>query len=388
MRTVKSRATTVGGVGSRQRDRERLVSSSSSSSYPSTRKGGGSSRMPSRLVTMSLRKQRVLIASKDKQGSKATGRRERESKLEKLAAKPEVKEATLLIDCPDAKGVVAASASMLYGQGCNLLETDQHSCPDAGLFFQRIHFDYSDCYLGNTEAAITGLEAAIESVASRFDMKWRISYANKLKRMAILVSKFDHCLYDILLRKNSNELKCEIPLIISNHETLSHIGEQFEIPFYHLPMVKDPNATPDQKIEAKLRQENEIENLLEEYDIDTVVLARYMQVLSDDFCKRHETHTINIHHSFLPAFEGGYPYHRAYDRGVKIIGATAHYITADLDAGPIIDQDVIRISHRDSVEDMIQKGRNLERSVLSRALSWHLQDKVLIHNNKTVVFGY
>merc|ERR1712144_23200 len=297
-------------------------------------------------------------------------------------------EATLLMDCPSQQGVVAACASMLYAQGCNILETDQYSCPYKGLFFQRIRFDYSDCYLGNTEVAIAGLEAAIESVASRFHMKWSMRCGDKPKRMAILVSKFDHCLYDILLRKNSNELKCEIPLIISNHETLSHIGEQFEIPFYHLPMVKDPNATPDQKIEAKLRQENEIENLLEEYDIDTVVLARYMQVLSDDFCKRHETHTINIHHSFLPAFEGGYPYHRAYDRGVKIIGATAHYITADLDAGPIIDQDVIRISHRDSVEDMIQKGRNLERSVLSRALSWHLQDKVLIHNNKTVVFGY
>ena len=233
------------------------------------------------------------------------------------------KEATLLIDCVDAKGVVAASASMLYGQGCNILETDQHSQPDAGLFFQRVHFDYSDCYLGSSDASIQALEAAIESVATRFDMKWKISYANKLKRMAVLVSKFDHCLYDILLRKNSKELNCEIPLIISNHDTLRPVAEQFNIPFYHLPMEKKPDASPAEKMEAKLKQEAQIEDLLKEFDIDVVVLARYMQVLSDDFCKRHESHTINIHHSFLPAFEGGYPYHRAYDRGVKIIGATA-----------------------------------------------------------------
>merc|ERR1711959_90341 len=298
-------------------------------------------------------------------------------------------QATLLMDCLSQQGVVAACASMLYAQGCNILETDQYSCPYKGLFFQRIRFDYSDCYLGNTEVAIAGLEAAIESVASRFHMKWSMRCGDKPKRMAILVSKFDHCLYDILLRKKSKELKCEIPLIISNHETLRHVGEQFGIPFYHLPTESmKQDATTDQKMKAKLNHEAEIEKLLVEYDIDTVVLARYMQVLSENFCKRHERHTINIHHSFLPAFEGGRPYHRAYDRGVKMIGPTAHYITADLDAGPIIDQDVIRISHRDSVEDMIQKGRNLERSVLSRALSWHLQDKVLIHNNKTVVFGY
>ena len=307
---------------------------------------------------------------------------------EKGLAATKDKEATLLIDCPDAKGVVAACASMLYGQGCNILDLDQHSQPDAGLFFQRIHFDYSDCYLGNTEAAVMGIEAAVKSVADRFDMKWTLSYSNKPKRMAVLVSKFDHCLYDILLRKNAHELKCEIPLIISNHDTLRHIADQFGIPFFHLPMKKVPNATEEEKLAFKLEQEAAIESLLTKYDIDVIVLARYMQVLSDDFCKRHETHTINIHHSFLPAFEGGYPYHRAYTRGVKVIGATAHYITADLDAGPIIDQDVIRISHRDQVEDMIQKGKNLERSVLSRALSWHLEDRVLIHNNKTVVFGY
>ena len=347
--------------------------------------------VPGRVVRTLASRNHVLIASKDRSpssfGSERSSSTERQLP-DSLMAKKEPMEATLLIDCPDAKGVVAASASMLYGQGCNILETDQHSQPDAGLFFQRVHFDYSDCYLGNSEHAIKGLEAAIESVATRFDMKWKISYGNKLKRMAVLVSKFDHCLYDILLRKNSKELDCEIPLIISNHDTLRHVAEQFEVPFFHLPMDKKPNATEEEKFEAKLRQEAEIEKLIEQYDIDVVVLARYMQVLSDDFCRRHETHTINIHHSFLPAFEGGYPYHRAYDRGVKIIGATAHYITADLDAGPIIDQDVIRISHRDSVEDMIQKGRNLERSVLSRALSWHLQDRVLIHNNKTVVFGY
>jgi len=343
----------------------------------------GGSRRSLRRRASPRRRQAGYVASRDKASYDSRQRHKVEVDLKKVPM-----EATLLIDCPDAKGVVAASASMLYGQGCNIIETDQHSCPDAGLFFQRLHFDYSDCYLGNSEAALVGLEAAIESVADRFDMKWSLSFSNKPKRMAVLVSKFDHCLYDILLRKNSKELECEIPLIISNHDDLRHVGEQFGIPFYHLPMRKDPSATPDQKMGFKLEQEAEIERLLEEYDIDVVVLARYMQVLSDDFCRRHESHTINIHHSFLPAFEGGYPYHRAYDRGVKIIGATAHYITADLDAGPIIDQDVIRISHRDSVGDMIQKGRNLERSVLSRALSWHLEDRVLIHNNKTVVFGY
>ena len=275
------------------------------------------------------------IASKDPSSRSDGGRsrRERQNGESNLTAAGEPREATLLVDCPDAKGVVAASATMLYGQGCNIIETDQHACPDAGLFFQRIHFDYSECYLGSSEAAIAGLEAAIESVADRFDMKWSLSLGNKPKRMAVLVSKFDHCLYDILLRKNSKELDCEIPVIISNHDDLRHIGEQFGIPFYHLPMRIDSNFSEEQKLAAKHEQESEIELLLKQYDIDVVVLARYMQVLSDDFCERHQAHTINIHHSFLPAFEGGYPYHRAYDRGVKIIGATAHYITADLDAG-------------------------------------------------------
>jgi len=377
------------------------LSSSSSSSLARPQRSGVGFGSPSpsssrrrdaaRVFAGHRRNRAAAVGSKERQERKAASLgAQQQPKLDKLVAYGDgPKEATLLIDCPDAKGVVAASASMLYGQGCNILETDQHAQPDAGLFFQRVHFDYTECYLGSGEAAMTGLEAAIESVASRFDMKWSISYANKLKRMAVLVSKFDHCLYDILLRQKSGELRCDIPLIISNHDTLSHVGEQFGIPFHHLPMADlPPEATAEEKMAAKLAQEAEIEVLLEDYDVDVVVLARYMQVLSDEFCQRHESHTINIHHSFLPAFEGGRPYHRAYDRGVKIIGATAHYITADLDAGPIIDQDVIRISHRDSVADMIQKGRNLERSVLSRALAWHLEDRVLIHNNKTVVFGY
>jgi len=368
--------------------RRYVVSSSSaaSSASPSPRGGSRARKLNPSRATSGRHANKATLPKTNDNGTGTQRQLERNTAAQDT---PPRKEATLLIDCPDSKGVVAASASMLYGQGCNILETDQHSQPDAGLFFQRVHFDYSDCYLGSSDASIRGLEAAIESVATRFDMKWTISYANKQKRMAVLVSKFDHCLYDILLRKNSKELSCEIPLIISNHDTLRPVAEQFSTPFYHLPMEKLPAAaSPEEKLEAKMKQEAQIEQLLKEFDIDVVVLARYMQVLSDDFCRRHESHTINIHHSFLPAFEGGYPYHRAYDRGVKIIGATAHYITADLDAGPIIDQDVIRISHRDSVEDMIQKGRNLERSVLSRALSWHLQDRILIHNNKTVVFGY
>ena len=264
---------------------------------------------------------------------------------------------------------------------------EQHSQPDSCLFFQRVHFDYSDSFLGNGEAAERGIEQAIDSIASRFDMTWRVSYTRRKKRMAILVSKLDHCLYDILLRKKSGEFDVDIPLIISNHATLAPVAKQFGIPFHHLPLVRDPaNKSAEQFAREKQEQEAEIERLVESNGIDVIVLARYMQVMTEGFCARHSDHTINIHHSFLPAFEGGYPYHRAYERGVKVIGATAHYATAELDAGPIIEQDVIRISHRDSVEDMVKKGRNLERTVLSHALGWHLADRVMVHGNKTVVF--
>ena len=200
--------------------------------------------------------------------------------------------------------------------------------------------------------------------------------------MGILVSKLDHCLWDLLVRYKNNELKCEIPIIMSNHAELKYIADQFDIPFLHLPMV----IVDDDKVLAKKKQEALIDAALTKYKVDTLILARYMQIMSDDFCAKHAEHTINIHHSFLPAFEGGRPYHRAKERGVKLIGATAHYATAKLDAGPIIVQDVQPISNRDSVKDMVRKGKDLERVVLSKALRYHLESRVLVHDNKTVVF--
>ncbi|GIL43556.1 hypothetical protein Vafri_1256 [Volvox africanus] len=284
--------------------------------------------------------------------------------------------ANLLLQCPDQKGVIAAVSQLLYGFGCNIIASDQFSDPSSGMFFQRITFDYNDIVIGPGNMSV--LERAIAELATRFSMKWQISYKNKVKRMAVLVSKQDHCLYDLLIRHRSGELRCHIPLIISNHPDLKHIADTFEVPFHHLPLSKEPGS--------KEYQEAAIEQLLVSENIDVMILARYMQIFSQGFCERHWQHTINIHHSFLPAFEGARPYHRAHERGVKIIGATAHFATAELDAGPIIDQGVTRITHRDSVEDMIRKGRDLERMVLARAVRWHLDDRVLVFNNKTVVF--
>ncbi|GLC51478.1 hypothetical protein PLESTB_000506900 [Pleodorina starrii] len=284
--------------------------------------------------------------------------------------------ANLLLQCPDQKGVIAAVSQLLYGFGCNIVCSDQFSDQSTSMFFQRITFDFSDIVIGPGNTAI--LERAIAELATRYGMKWQISYKDKIKRLAILVSKQDHCLYDLLIRHRSGELRCEIPLIISNHPDLKHIADTFGVPFHHLPLSKDPGS--------KEQQEAALESLLARERVDVMILARYMQIFSTAFCERNWQHTINIHHSFLPAFEGARPYHRAHERGVKIIGATAHFATAELDAGPIIDQAVTRITHRDSVEDMIRKGRDLERLVLARAVRWHLDDRVMVYNNKTVVF--
>jgi formyltetrahydrofolate deformylase len=221
------------------------------------------------------------------------------------------------------------------------------------------------------------LERAIAEVAQRFEMRARIAYGNPKKRMAIMVSKYDHCLHDLVLRQRAGELDCEIPLIVSNHPDLGSIAHSYGIPFHCLPV------TP----ETKDAQEQALFALLDREKVDLVVLARYMQIVSAEFCKRFSERAINIHHSFLPAFVGGKPYHQAYERGVKIVGATAHYVTSDLDEGPILEQDVMRVSHRDSVDDLVRKGRDLERMVLSRAVRAHLEDRVLVYNNKTVVFG-
>ena len=265
---------------------------------------------------------------------------------------------------------MAALAQTLSGHGANILAADQHRDSLEGQFFQRIEFDGSEL-----QTDWTSLERGIGEVADRFGMEWRLSRARR-RRVAIFVSKYDHCLWDLLLRHQAGELPCEIPLIVSNHPDLEPVAQQFGIRYRVFPISKETKAAQE---EAELA-------LLAEQQIDLVVLARYMQILSKRFTDRMPGQVINIHHSFLPAFVGGKPYHQAAARGVKLIGATAHYATSDLDEGPIIEQGVVRTSHRDSVGDLIRKGRDVERSVLARAVRWHLEDRILIYGNKTVVF--
>ena len=284
--------------------------------------------------------------------------------------------ATLLVTCNDCPGLVASLAQALYGQGANILDADQHTDPIAGKFFQRIHFQDSELCGPDPDAAARRLESTVRAVAARFGMRWRLHYGRQVQRVALFVSKTDHCLYDLLLRQRAGELRGEIALIVSNHETLRPVAEQFDVPYRCFPVT----PASKQEVEAK-----EIA-LLREQQIDLVVLARYMQVLSEDFIDAFESRIINIHHSFLPAFAGGKPYHQAAQRGVKLIGATAHYATTDLDEGPIIEQDVIRVSHRETADDLVAKGRDVERTVLSRAVRWHLEDRILVYDNKTVVF--
>ena len=280
--------------------------------------------------------------------------------------------ATLLVTCPDARGIVAALAQVLYGHGANILDADQHTDLVAGQFFQRIRFD-----VGDLSTDQTSLETAVGEVAVRFDMDWRIAYSGTVKRMAIFVSKYDHCLWDLLLRHRAGEFACEIPVIVSNHPDLAPIAEQFGIRYEVFEITKATKAAQEEREVA----------LLKELGIDLVVMARYMQILSEDFISQFPARIINIHHSFLPAFMGSRPYHRAFERGVKLVGATAHYATSDLDEGPIIEQDVARTSHRDAVRDLLRKGRDLERTVLARAVRLYLEDRIAVYENKTVVFG-
>ncbi|MDD9947650.1 MAG: formyltetrahydrofolate deformylase [Myxococcales bacterium] len=280
--------------------------------------------------------------------------------------------ATVLVCCPDRRGLVAALAQLLYGHGVNILDADQHTDVPAGKFFQRIAVDLSEMHTDRLT-----LERALSEVAERFEMRHRIEYADRPKRMAILVSKYEHCLQDLLLRHRAGELACEIAMVISNHADLAPVAQFHGLPFHHCPIVDGD----------KLAQEQAVNALLDAAKVDLLVLARYMQILSSGMCERWQERVINIHHSFLPAFVGGRPYHQAHRRGVKVIGATAHYATPDLDEGPIIEQDVMRVSHRDSVGDLIAKGRDLERVVLARAVRAHLEDRVLVYDNKTVVFA-
>lgn len=278
--------------------------------------------------------------------------------------------ATLLISCPDQKGLVAKIASFIYANGGNIIHADQHTDFAAGLFLTRLEWQLEGF---NLPRDIIG--TAFNAIAQPLQATWQLHFSDTVPRIAIWVSKQDHCLYDLLWRQRSRELNVDIPLIISNHPNLGAIAEQFNIDYHYSPITQD----------TKRDQEKKQLELLKKYKIDLVVLAKYMQVLSLEFIAQFPT-IINIHHSFLPAFAGANPYHRAYDRGVKIIGATAHYATADLDEGPIIEQDVVRVSHRDSVEDLIRKGKDLERVVLARAVRLHLQNRVLVYGNRTVVF--
>ena len=279
--------------------------------------------------------------------------------------------ATLLVGCPDRKGIVASLAQLLYGHGANILDSDQHSDPVEGQFFQRIRFDLSTLTTDRI-----ALENGILEVAERFKMDWRLAYGNRTRRVAIFASKHTHCLYDLLIRYRAGELACEVAMVVSNHADAAAIAQHFEVPFHHLPITA----------EGRVGQEAAAIELVERAGVDLIVLARYMQILSPEFVARFPSRIINIHHSFLPAFVGANPYRQAYVRGVKLIGATSHYVTADLDQGPIIEQATIRCSHRDTVDDLVRKGKDLEKIVLAAAVRWHLDDRVLVYAGKTVVF--
>lgn len=281
--------------------------------------------------------------------------------------------ARLLITCDDRPGIVASVSNFLYSHGANITALDQHSTdPEGGEFFMRLEFQTPHLDLSKP-----ALENAFkEVVAERFDMTWSVSYAAQLKRMAILVSKEDHALTELLWRWRQGKLPAELTMVISNHPDLRESVEGFGVPYHHVAVDK----------ENKAQSEAEILRLMEG-KTDLVVLARYMQILSGEFIGQYPVRIINIHHSFLPAFVGANPYRQAYERGVKLIGATAHYATEELDAGPIIEQDVARVSHRYSVADLRELGRDLERRVLTRAVQWHLEDRVIVHGNKTVVFA-
>ena len=279
--------------------------------------------------------------------------------------------AVLLISCADQKGLVAAVSDFLYRNGGNIIHADQHTDHEEGVFLQRVEWDIARFSIDRA-----GMHEAFRPIAERFGMAWALRFSDETPRMAILASKMHHCLYDLLARWRLGELRCEIPLIISNHQDAEPIAADFGIEFHHLPVTA----------ETKGDQEAHMVRLLEGAGVDVVVLARYMQVLSDGFVTRYPNRIINIHHSFLPAFAGAKPYHQAHERGVKIIGATGHYATPELDQGPIIEQGVAPVSHRDSVDDLIRKGRDLEKIVLARAVDLHLRHRVLVYGNKTVVF--
>lgn len=279
----------------------------------------------------------------------------------------------ILINCPDKKGIIAAVTNFILKKDANITYIDQHVDLEYHIFFMRLECEFSDNNL-NFENFKQEFE---NEIASTFKMSWQLFDGRDKPKMAIFVSKYDHCIYDILVRHHSKELNVDIPLIVSNHNDLRHIGENFNIPYFYIPVTKE------NKKEAEATQLK----LVQKYQIDFIVLARYMQIIPKEIIEHYPNNIINIHHSFLPAFPGAKPYHSAFKRGVKIIGATSHYVTEELDEGPIIEQDITRVSHDHSIDDFIIKGRDLEKIVLSRALKLHAERKTMVFSNKTIIFS-
>ncbi|MBN2613985.1 MAG: formyltetrahydrofolate deformylase [Bacteroidales bacterium] len=281
--------------------------------------------------------------------------------------------AIILMHCPDKQGIVAKITEFLDNNNGNIIYLEQHVDHQEKIFFMRVQWELDKFLIPREKIA----DFFGTQIAAKYNMSWRIYFPDEPPRMAIFVSKFSHCLYDILARVHSGEWNVEVPLIISNHNDLKNVAEKFSIPFHCFPVNNSNKADVEEKELA----------LLKKHNINFIVLARYMQIVSDKIINDYPNRIINIHHSFLPAFPGAKPYHSAYERGVKIIGATSHYVTTELDAGPIIEQDVSRISHTDSIEKIIRKGKDLEKIVLSRAVLLHLQRRTLVYNNRTIVFG-
>lgn len=282
-----------------------------------------------------------------------------------------VNRAKLLISCPEKPGIISVVSNLLLENKANVVHFDQHTTdPQTGMFFMRIEFDLNDF-----DVSYAKLEEDLHMLAQDYSMDWSLSGNKKRKRMAIFVSKMDHCLMELIWRWKSNELLVEIPMVISNHPDLKEVVESYGIPYYHIPITHETKQQAEQKALELLKGK-----------VDSIALARYMQILSPKFISQFPNQIINIHHSFLPAFVGANPYARAYNRGVKLIGATAHYVTNDLDEGPIIQQDVKRVNHRHTIEELKVAGSHVERQVFAEAVSWHIEDKVIVHGNKTIVF--
>ena len=289
-----------------------------------------------------------------------------------MSSKPENETAILLVTCPDRRGIDTAVTRFLSEHNGNILHIDQHVDLQQNVFFMRVEWD-----LDGFKVPKEQIPSYLKPIALDFEMEWKLSFSSERPRMAVFVSKMPHCLFDILGRVESGEWQVDIPLVISNHADLQPLVEKFGIPYHHLKITK----------ENKQEQERRQIELLQEHNVDFIVLARYMQILSPQILSQYPYRVINIHHSFLPAFPGAKPYHSAYARGVKLIGATSHYVTEELDAGPIIEQGIVRVSHKDGIQDFIRKGRDLEKLVLSHAIWWQLQHKIITYNNKTVVMS-